>query len=60
MNEKWVRSVKIFQWVACTSTGVFALLFYDWPMEDNYVGEPPFWTVRMCITVVYHAVDLIY
>ena len=46
MNERWVKSVKMFQWIACSSAAVYMLLFYDWPIEDNYIGEPPFWTVR--------------
>lgn len=45
MNPTWIKSVKIFQWVACTGFAVYAILFYDWPLEENYVGEPPFWTV---------------
>ena len=46
MNEKWVKSVKIFQWVTCSSLFVWLILFYDWPGEDDDSGEPAFWTVR--------------
>ena len=45
MNPTWIKSVKIFQWVACTSFGVYAIFFYDWPQEENSDEEPAFWTV---------------